>query len=167
MTLGAARRPVLIEAGGLRIAFLGYSDVNPAGFVATESSPGTARADVEAIAADVTAARRRADLVVCWFHWGVELERLPNDRQQQFAAAALRAGAKVVLGAHPHVLGPIERRRGKSLVAWTLGNFVFPAGKPSTRQTGILRVRLAATGVVGYRLTPASAGVRPSLAQRR
>ena len=26
-----------------------------------------------------------------------------------FAAAALQAGAAVVLGAHPHVLGPVER----------------------------------------------------------
>jgi poly-gamma-glutamate synthesis protein (capsule biosynthesis protein) len=167
MTLGRASRRVLIESGGLRIAFLGYSDVNPAGFVATSSSPGTAKADVDAISHDVTAARRRADLVVCWFHWGVELERAPNERQQQFAAACLRAGAKVVLGAHPHVLGAVERRAGHSIVAWTLGNFVFPSGQAATLQTAILRVRLAATGVVGYQLIPATAGVRPALLPAR
>jgi poly-gamma-glutamate capsule biosynthesis protein CapA/YwtB (metallophosphatase superfamily) len=167
MNLGRASRRVLIESGGLRIAFLGYSDVNPAGFIATSTSPGTAKADVDAIARDVTAARRSADLVVCWFHWGVELERTPNERQQQFAAAALSAGAKVVLGAHPHVLGAVERRAGHSIVAWTLGNFVFPSGKAVTLQTAILRVRLASTGVVGYQLTPATAGVRPALRNRR
>jgi len=140
MTLGSASRRVLIEAGGLRIAFLGYSDVNPVGFVATPGSPGTAKADVEAIAHAVRAAKRAADLVVCWFHWGVELERSPNERQQQFAAAALQAGAKVVLGAHPHVLGAVERRARHSIVAWTLGNFVFPSGQPATLQTAILRV---------------------------
>jgi len=120
---------------------------------------------VEAIAHAVRAAKRAADLVVCWFHWGVELERSPNERQQQFAAAALQAGAKVVLGAHPHVLGAVERRARHSIVAWTLGNFVFPSGQPATLQTAILRVSLAATGVVGFQLTPATAGVRPALAR--
>jgi poly-gamma-glutamate synthesis protein (capsule biosynthesis protein) len=122
---------------------------------------------VDAIAHEVTVARRSADIVVCWFHWGVELQRTPNERQQQFAAAALRAGAKVVLGAHPHVLGAVERRAGHSIVAWTLGNFVFPSGKAATLQTAILRIGLASTGVVGYQLTPAAAGVRPALQPAR
>jgi poly-gamma-glutamate synthesis protein (capsule biosynthesis protein) len=163
MTMSRARRPVLIEAGGLRIAFLGYSDVNPAGFVATPTSAGTAPAEVDEIIHDVRAARRQADLVVCWFHWGVELERVPNSRQQQFAAAALEGGAKLVLGAHPHVLGAVERRAGRSLVAWTLGNFVFPSGRSATVQTAILKVRLAVSGVAGFQLMPAHAGVRPTL----
>jgi hypothetical protein len=57
----------VIEAGGLRIAVLGYSDVRPYGF---DAGPdwGTAPADPAAIAANVAAARRRADVVVVWFH---------------------------------------------------------------------------------------------------
>jgi poly-gamma-glutamate capsule biosynthesis protein CapA/YwtB (metallophosphatase superfamily) len=161
----AARRPVVLESGGLRIAFLGWSDVNPLGFVATATTPGTAKADSDAIGYAVRAARRRADLVVCWFHWGVELHPSPDARQRQFADACLAGGAKVVLGAHPHVLGAVERR-GHSLVAWTLGNFVFPAGKSATVATAILRVRLTAAGVAGFALTPAAAGVRPTLVQR-
>jgi hypothetical protein len=46
---------------GLRIAFLGYSDVVPYGFGATSSSPGTAVADSAAIRADIRNLRRRAD----------------------------------------------------------------------------------------------------------
>jgi poly-gamma-glutamate synthesis protein (capsule biosynthesis protein) len=164
MTLSRARRPVLMEAGGLRIAFLGYSDVNPAGFKASATSAGTSPADVDQVIADVRSARRKADLVVCWFHWGVELERTPNSRQQQFAAAALTGGAKLVLGAHPHVLAAVERRSERSLVAWSLGNFVFPSGRAATVETAILRVRLAASGIAGFQLVPARAGVRPTLA---
>jgi Bacterial capsule synthesis protein PGA_cap len=63
-----ARRPAIVAAGGLKVAFLGYSDVNPPGFPATRWTPGTARADAAAIASDVRAARRKADLVVCFFH---------------------------------------------------------------------------------------------------
>jgi Bacterial capsule synthesis protein PGA_cap len=162
-----AHRPALVEAGGLRVAFLGYSDVNPLGFPAEGSSAGTARADPSWIAADVRAARRRADVVVCFFHWGTELRAEPESRQQTFAAACLAAGAQVVVGAHPHVFGSIVRPGSRTLVAWTLGNFVFPsAGLPA--RTGILEVRLDARGVRGYRVLPVQIdGFRPRLLSDR
>jgi hypothetical protein len=159
-----ARRPAIVEAGGLRVAFLGYSDVNPYGFTATSTSAGTAKADVDAITADVHAALRRADVAVCFFHWGVELHAAPNSRQELFAAACLNAGAKLVLGAHPHVLGGVATPSRRSLVAWTLGNFVFPSGSVTGR-TAILHVALGADGVRGYRLVPVRIdGFRPRLA---
>jgi len=158
-----ARRPAIVEAGGLRVAFLGYSDVNPYGFTATSTSPGTAKADATAITTDVHAALRRADVAVCFFHWGVELHAEPNSRQQQFAAACLNAGAKLVLGAHPHVLGDVAIPAPRSLVAWTLGNFVFPSGSVTGR-TAILHVALGTDGVRGYRLVPVRIdGFRPRL----
>jgi len=98
-----------------------------------------------------------------WFHWGVELRREPDARQQRLAAAALNAGAVLVLGAHPHVFGPISRPDDRRLVAWTLGNFVFPSQSAGTRATGILEVRLDARGVRGYRVVPALAGVQPTI----
>jgi poly-gamma-glutamate capsule biosynthesis protein CapA/YwtB (metallophosphatase superfamily) len=111
----------------------------------------------------VAAARRRADLVVVWFHWGEELQTSPNGDQQALAATALSAGASVVLGAHPHVLQPITRQ-GRRLVAWSLGNFVFPSGRPQTRSTGVLLATLDARGVTGFRLARATIhGFRPVL----
>jgi poly-gamma-glutamate synthesis protein (capsule biosynthesis protein) len=160
-----ARRPAIVEAGGLRVALLGYSDVNPYGFNATSASPGTAKAEVDAITTDVHAALRRADVAVCFFHWGTELHPAPDSRQQQFAAACLNAGAKLVLGAHPHVLGGVATPVPHTLVAWTLGNFVFPSGSVTGR-TAILHVALGADGVRGYRLVPVRIdGFRPRLAR--
>jgi poly-gamma-glutamate capsule biosynthesis protein CapA/YwtB (metallophosphatase superfamily) len=149
-----ARKPVFVERGGLRIAFLGYSDVNPYGFPATPTTPGVARAVSEHIVADVRRARKQADLVVCWFHWGEELRPEPTWRQQEFAAAALEGGAHVVLGAHPHVLGAVVAPRRGSVVAWSLGNFVFPSFREQTVRTGVLVVHLGAEGVRGHRLVP-------------
>ncbi|MFL5926548.1 MAG: CapA family protein [Gaiellaceae bacterium] len=151
--LALARRPAIVEAGGLKVAFLGYSDVNPFGFNATQSEPGTAKADTTAIASDVRAARRRADVVVCFLHWGVELRPDPDLRQQQIASACVGAGAAVVLGAHPHVLGPVSASGRRSVIAWSLGNFVFPSSGVTAR-TAILQVHLGADGVRGYRLLP-------------
>jgi poly-gamma-glutamate capsule biosynthesis protein CapA/YwtB (metallophosphatase superfamily) len=160
-----ARRPAIVEAGGLKVAFLGYSDVNPLGFNATATAPGTAKADLAAIAADVHAALRRAGVAVCFFHWGTELHPQPDARQQQFAAACLNAGARLVLGAHPHVLGEVVQPVRRSLVAWTLGNFVFPSGG-LTGRTAILHVALGADGVRGYRLEPVRIdGFRPRLSR--
>jgi poly-gamma-glutamate capsule biosynthesis protein CapA/YwtB (metallophosphatase superfamily) len=153
-TLGAARRATLVRLGGLRIALLAYSDVRPAGFDATIDQPGAAPAVPEAIAVDVAAARRRADSVVVYFHWGNELEFTPNEQQRSLAAVALAAGATVVLGAHPHVLQPVELR-GRQLVAWSLGNFVFGAASPGTTSSGVLLVGLERRGVRWSELVPA------------
>jgi hypothetical protein len=162
--LAAARRPAILTRGGVRVAFLGYSDINPDGFVAGPGRAGTAPADTAAVAADVRAARRRADLVVVWFHWGIELDRYPDSRQQDLAAAALNAGAAVVLGAHPHVLQPLARPARGRLVAWSLGNFVFPPHSPGTEDTGVLLVRLDVHGVRGYSFRAAQiVGVQPRL----
>ena len=158
-----ARRPAMLEKGGIRVALLGYSDVNPLGFVADSARAGTARAELGSIDADVRAARRRADVVVCFFHWGTELHAAPEARQQQFAAACLAAGAQVVLGAHPHVLGSVIRPFRRTLVAWTLGNFVFPSSG-RTSDTAILEVALDARGVRSFRLLPVTIdGFRPRL----
>ena len=86
----------------------------------------------------------------------------PDARQALLAETALRAGASLVLGAHPHVLQPLERKR-HTAVAWSLGNFVFPSVGAATK-TGVLLVALDARGVAGARLVPATIrGYRPVL----
>jgi poly-gamma-glutamate synthesis protein (capsule biosynthesis protein) len=163
-SLAAARRPVVISRLGLRVAFVGFSDIGPASFAAGPASPGTAFASPAAIAAGVRAARRRADVVIASFHWGVERSTTEDARQRGFAQAALDAGATAVIGAHPHVLQPVRRPASGRVIAYSLGNFVWAAGSPATSRTGILRLRLSARGVENARLLPAQiVGTRPRL----
>ena len=163
LNLRLARRPRIVRAGGLRVAFLGYSDVRPPGFDAGPLRSGAAPAFPSLIGPDVRAARRRADAVVVWFHWGVERSFSPNARQRSLARLSFRSGATVVVGAHPHVLQPIARFRRK-LVAWSLGNFVFGAHSPGTERTGILRIALTRRGVAGYSFRRARIdGIQPRL----
>lgn len=145
--LTQARKPAILTRGGLEIAFLGFSDVRPPGFDAGPRRSGATPAFPAFVRADVRAAARNADVVVVYFHWGIELARRPNARQKLLAEVALDAGAAVVLGAHPHVLQPRERRADR-FVAWSLGNFVFDWTSPGTDRTGILRLGLGADGVV-------------------
>jgi poly-gamma-glutamate synthesis protein (capsule biosynthesis protein) len=150
-SLNAARRPGVFELGGLSVAFLGFSDVRPPGFDAGAGRSGTTPAFPELIAADVRRAQRRHDLVVVYFHWGIERDATPTSRQRSLGGLALASGADVVLGAHPHVIQPRERvgARGRKYVAWSLGNFVFTGTSAWTRTTGILKLRLGRTGVFG------------------
>jgi poly-gamma-glutamate synthesis protein (capsule biosynthesis protein) len=153
--LAAARRYRVVKRLGLRIAFVGFSDINPPGFPAGPARPGTSPASPEAVAAGVRSAARHAHVVVATFHWGVERVTHPNGRQRMLAGVALRAGADAVIGAHPHVLQPVEHRRSGRVVAYSLGNFVWSAGSGVTARTGILRLRLSGRGVRGSRLMPA------------
>ncbi len=165
-TLRAAQRPQVVSRLGLRVGFVGFSDIGPTSFAAGPRRPGTSFASPAAIAAGVRAAARIADVVIVTFHWGVERSTSENARQRSFARNALAAGATAVIGAHPHVLQPI-RRPGKgrrNLVAYSLGNFVWAAGSGLTSATGILRVKLSGRGVEGAKLLRARIeGTRPRL----
>jgi hypothetical protein len=162
-SLASASAPRVVERLGLKVAFVGFSNILPASFFAGPGRAGTQAATPQAIRSSVRRARRRADVVIATFHWGVERATREDARQRAFAAAALDAGATAVIGAHPHVLQPIHRD-GRRLVAYSLGNFVFSAASPGTTRTGILRLRLSTRGVEGSRLAPAEIeGTRPRL----
>jgi len=106
-------------------------------------------------------------VVVATFHWGIERQTLESARQRELADVAVRAGAQVVIGAHPHTLQPV-RRQGGALVAYSLGNFVFAAESPETTTTGILDLGLTAEGVSTARWRPARIeNGRPLLEKRR
>jgi hypothetical protein len=157
--LDVSRRPAIYRLGGIRIAFLGYSDVRPLGFDAASSTSGTAPAFPAYISHDVTRAKRHGiEVVVVYFHWGAERAFRPNSRQRSLAAVALQAGASVVLGAHPHVLQPIEQPRPRRIVSWSLGNFVFGANTAGTERTGILRLQVGHSGVLSHRFRHARIG---------
>lgn len=159
--LAAARRPLVLEAGGLRVAFLGYSrfadDVwsreSPIRARAGEASPGVAPLDERMIAEDVARARREADRVAVALHWGEENVNHPAEAQRRLAHRLVDAGADLVLGFHPHAVQGLERYKG-ALIAYSLGNFVFDLDKEINRESMILEIRLGREGVVGYEAVP-------------
>jgi len=161
--LRRALAPQVIERLGLRVAFVGFSNIAPVEFAAAEGSPGTAWATPESVASAVGAARRQADLVVATFHWGIEKQTLESADQRALADVAVAAGAQLVIGAHPHTLQPV-RRQGAALVAYSLGNFVFGAYSGDTSATGILEFGLTAEGATSARWRAGQiAGGRPVL----
>lgn len=117
--------PVFLHKAQRRIAFLARSTVivsSPT--YATDNVPGVAYLDVDQTTEAIRACRPHADLVVLMVHWGIEEYSYPSLSQRQIARRLADAGADVILGHHPHVLQGIEYC-GPSVVAYSLGNFIF------------------------------------------
>ena len=122
--LTEARQPAIQTVKGTRVALLGYNEIPPGGPYADVNSPGIAPVDLKTLPQDIAAARKRADLVIPFFHWGVEYTKDPTTTQQRAAHLAIDAGADMVLGSHPHWVQAIESYKGR-LIIYCLGNFVF------------------------------------------
>ena len=57
-------------------------------------------------------------------HWGIEYQSAPPSYVRVLARKFSLAGADLVIGTHPHVIGEMEDI-GTTRVYYSLGNFVF------------------------------------------
>ena len=134
-------QPVFTEANGIKVGWLGMTrwlngnrnpDAADQPHVNFYPYPGEANgapgADEATVLAAVKAARAQCDLLVISVHWGVEYATAPRPDDVDFAHKMLDAGASVIVGAHPHVLQPIETYRTQdgrdTVIFYSLGNFL-------------------------------------------
>lgn len=155
----SARRAAVVDVAGLRVALVGYDDVPPASYAATESRAGHNHLvhddpTYAAVRADVSAARAIADVVIVVPHWGIEYEDRPRPWIVEAAHAMLDAGATAVLGDHPHWVQAVEAYPG-AYVAFSMGNFVFDQmWSKETRQGSIHRLFFDGPRLVSVRIVP-------------
>jgi poly-gamma-glutamate synthesis protein (capsule biosynthesis protein) len=71
----------------------------------------------------VRAAKKSADFVAVYAHWGEEYVAA-TDHEKELAHAFIDAGADAVFGSHPHVTQEIETYKEKPIY-YSLGNFIF------------------------------------------
>jgi poly-gamma-glutamate synthesis protein (capsule biosynthesis protein) len=108
---------------------------------------------------------REGHIVIVSLHWGDELIDRPNLWQQRAARDLIHAGARLIAGHHAHVFQGVYRENG-SLVAYSLGNFIFDYEFDPTKWTAILSVSIGADGVMDWKTIPIRTGpdYRPTLA---
>ena len=102
--------------------------------------------DEDRISADVARAKQQADVVLVAMHWGTELLMEADEQQQHLAQFLADLDVDVVLGSHPHVIGPVEwvkNSKGsghQTLVVYSLGNFLsdHEARSPEVELEGML-----------------------------
>jgi poly-gamma-glutamate capsule biosynthesis protein CapA/YwtB (metallophosphatase superfamily) len=136
-----AWQPVITEANGVKVGWLGMtrwlngnrnSDKDDQPHVNFFPYPGEANgapgADEATVLAAVKAARAQCDLLAISVHWGIEYATAPRPEDVDIAHKMLEAGASVIVGAHPHVLQPIETYKTQdgrdTVIFYSLGNFL-------------------------------------------
>lgn len=141
-----AERTLCRERGGKRIAFIAACD--HAIHWARGDKAGIAPLGWRRVARRVREAHRANDVVIVLLHADYEFAECPSPARIARSRALIDEGATLVIQHHPHVWQGIERH-GDGLIAYSLGNFVFPvhgnpyqARHPGTEATHVLEVSL-------------------------
>lgn len=151
-----AHKPLIKEVNDIKIAFLGYTDkdVLPANSIPNTDTPGVAVMDITQAKIDIVQAKSEADMVIISMHSGTEYTPNPNQKQIEFAHAAVDNGADLVLGHHPHVVQAIEEYKGKKIF-YSLGNFIFDQAWSKETQEGLMvKLTFANTSITNTELMP-------------
>ena len=130
----AVHEGVVFARNGVRFGFLGYTFDQKNGNW-NDIDPRIALADPAVVVKDVADLKKRCDVVIVSMHNGIEYQPKPSEAQITFAHAAIDAGAKLVIGHHPHVVQPNESYHG-GLIYYSLGNFVFDQYQREATQHG-------------------------------
>jgi poly-gamma-glutamate capsule biosynthesis protein CapA/YwtB (metallophosphatase superfamily) len=120
----------ILNIKGVKLGILNYTYGTNGSYPKTEHKYMLNVIDSAGITDAVKAARQKgADLVLVFYHMGVENVTEPTQAQKDAVRFALDAGATLVIGAHPHMIGPTQTVYSKTLndtafVAYSLGNFL-------------------------------------------
>jgi len=152
----AAYAPRIVEVNHLRVALLAF-DATGQGPRAGVATPGVAEWNERLVRAAVQRARREADVVTVGIQGGTEYVPATDPRVMHLARQAAAWGADVVWGQGPHVVQPIRvlhvRSDGRpTVVATSLGNFLFDQHIPGTERGALLEVLAGADGVRAFRI---------------
>ncbi len=113
---------IIIEKKGFKIAILnftyGTNGLKP-------QAPNIINyLNKETIEQEVKIAQKaKVDEIIAFVHWGYEYKNLPNKEQKYLTKVFKDNGVNLIVGAHPHVLQPMEYHKD-NFVAYSLGNFV-------------------------------------------
>jgi poly-gamma-glutamate synthesis protein (capsule biosynthesis protein) len=138
--LDEAHKPYIFEKNGIRIAVLGYSDMNKSiMWEATENQAGVAQYRADDVRRDIELTKPYADIIVVSYHFGIEGDFQPSDEQIKTSHQTIDNGAHIVVGHHPHVIQPVEVYKD-GVIAYSLGNFVFDPNMQYRDIGGMLEV---------------------------
>lgn len=103
------------------------------------------------------AKKENPDIICVSMHWGVEYQTKQNKEQERLAELLFKNGVDIILGSHPHVLQPMEKKTitlddgttKDGFVIYSLGNFMSGQVKENTRNSVILNLQITKNGETG------------------
>lgn len=121
----------VVEKNGIRIAMLNYTySLNGLPLPENKNYLVTLLTwdNRNYIRSQIRQAKEISDFVIVFPHWGTEYVYEPDKDQLFWTTLFAEEGVDLVIGAHPHVLEPVEWKTrpdgGEMLVFYSLGNFI-------------------------------------------
>lgn len=117
------------EKNGITFAMLNYT-YGTNGISLPEDKPWCVNLlEKDKVTKDIKEARKNADVVIVFPHWGTENSHDISDYQEEYTKLFSDLGVDIVIGCHPHVIEPVKwvenKETGKKmLVYYSLGNFI-------------------------------------------
>lgn len=113
------------EINGIKYAFFSYTTWTnglntPSGkeYLNNVYSDEKAKTDIEKV-------KDKVDVIIVAMHWGNEYSHGVSASQTNIANYLSSLGVNLIIGAHPHVVEPVEYiNDGKTFVIYSLGNFI-------------------------------------------
>lgn len=136
---------------GIKIAFLSFTYGTNGIPVPADKTYSVNLIDNKLITNQLALAKEQnPDLICVSMHWGVEYNTSPNSEQTSLANFLFENGADIIIGNHPHVIEPMEKREvtlsdgttKECFVVYSLGNFLADQNKTNTRNSAILNLNI-------------------------
>lgn len=139
------------DVNGIKIAFLSYTYGTNGITIPSDKPYSVNLIDKELIKKHIAYAKEQnVDVICVSMHWGLEYKLKPNSTQTELADFLFENGVDIILGSHPHVLEPMEKRTitledgttKDGFVIYSLGNFVSGQIYANTKSTVILDIQI-------------------------
>lgn len=142
------------EVNGVKIAYLGLTESTNGLSLPRDTEVVLVLAEDEyRIQTSIMKARELADVVIVNAHWGNEYTHEPTSNQRILAEKMASWGADVIIGHHPHVIQPVEYITNpdgrKTLVAYSLGNFISAQNRGPRMLGGMLNFEIVKNNTTG------------------
>ena len=143
----------ILEIKNLKIGFIAYSLIKSEEYRNDSNLLSICLSNSEKIINDVSHYASRVDHLFVSLHWGFEFVEIPSEEQVKLGRSLIDAGARGILGHHPHVLQGIEIWNS-GIIAYSLGNFLFDQHFPSCMESIILEIKLNECSILDYKIIP-------------
>ncbi len=147
-----ASKEILIKnVKGVKIAFLSFTYGTNGIPVPKDKSYAVNFIEEDLILEQIELAKKENPDVICVsMHWGIEYQTKQNATQEKWADFLFKNGVDIIIGNHPHVLQPMEKRTVEledgttkdGFVVYSLGNFMADQNKQYTRDSALLSITM-------------------------
>ncbi len=150
-TLEEQEKVLIKNVKGVNIAFINYT-YGTNGIPVPKDKPYCINLiDRDLIKKQIKIAKdKNVDMIVACMHWGIEYLTTASLEQEELADFLFQNGVDVILGNHPHVLQPMQKRNitlddgteKEVFVVYSLGNLTADQREEITRDSAILNLTI-------------------------